>query len=283
VSLTGVPLILLAVLATVAAGFVTVWCWSRFGRQRMLVRTVGVLLSEALLVLSAGLIANRVDQFYPSWAALAGHTGAAATTVSRAAGRLDRTLHAGGAEIVPWQPSGATSWHLIGHASLVVPAGYASRRTTTFPVVLDLAGPHSAGDTVTVHLSPSAKTTAAALASLPAYLDRDVRVTTRGWAIVASMKDAVFAAELVKSAPGRFVALVLVGEGRPRPCGIAMAVVRRRAAGVPLPPGTTVLTGSGAQAWTVATDWAAGQTSPPLAASVQLPAEGVPSHRQATS
>jgi hypothetical protein len=268
-TLTGLPLLVVALLTTAVAGAGTVLLWLRSGRWRVAGRTAGILLTEALLVLSAGLIANRSEQFYPSWEALGGHTGAAASAAARTAGRLDETLGTRGVATLPWRPPGLAAWQLAAGPVLVVPAGYADRPGVTFPVLLDLAGAYHAGDTVTVHLSPSARTGAASLASLPADLARDVRVVSRGWAIVAPMKDAVFAAELVRCSPGRFVALALVGNGNPPPVGIATAVVRPRH--VAPEPGVTVLTGTGAQAWRVAANWAAGQTSPPLDAPIQLP------------
>jgi hypothetical protein len=272
-TLTGLPFIVVALVATALAGTGTVLFWSRSGRWRpagrIAARTTGILLSEALLVFGAGLITNRAEQFYPSWAALGGRTGAAAATAPRAAGRLDETLRTHGAATLPWRPPGEAGWHLAGHPALVVPAGYTDRPGVTFPVLLDLAGAHRAGDTVTVHLAPTARTGVASLAALPADLARDVRVAARGWAIVAPMTDAAFAAELVRSAPGRFVALALVGTGTPPRVGIATAVVRPRRAAPE--PGVTVLIGAGPGAWKLAANWAAGQTGPPLAAPVQLP------------
>jgi hypothetical protein len=277
--LTGVPLIVLGLVAVAMSGAGTVLLWSRSGRWRLVGRTAGILLSELLLVLSVGLVVNRAEQFYPSWQALRGQTGTAAATVSRAAGRLDGTLRTHRAATVAWHPAGVARWHLAAAPALVVPAGYADRPAVTFPVVLELAGAHPAADTVTVHLAPSARTTVASLASLPADLAGDVRVTPGGWAIVAPMRDARFAAELVRSSPGRFVALALVGDGRPPACEVAVAVVRRRPARQPAPPGTTALTGTGAAAWTLAATWAAGQTAAPLEAPVQLPSAPVPPHR----
>jgi hypothetical protein len=266
-TLTGLPLLIAVLVVMIAVIAGTVRLWSRSGRWRPAGRTAGILLSEALLVLSAGLIANRAEQFYPSWATLGGQTGRPAPTASRAPGLLDATLHSRAVATVPWHPSGVAAWRLAASPELIVPSDYGDRPGVTFPVLLDLDGAHPAGDIVTVHLTPTARTSPASLASLPADLRRDVRVTTRGWAIVAPMQDAAFAAELIRSAPGRFVALALIGEGPAPVTGIAEAVVRAHLGGPPAATGVTVLRGG----WTTAVDWAAGRTAAPLAAPRVLP------------
>ena len=88
-TLTGVPLILLVATATGAAGAATARFWPRGGRLRPLTRTLCVLLLKALVVTTAGLVVNRYQQFYPSWVALAGHTGTISVTRATEAGRLD--------------------------------------------------------------------------------------------------------------------------------------------------------------------------------------------------
>ena len=67
-SLTGLPLLLLSACATVLVTAATIRLWRR---RRPAVRIAGVLLIEALVVLTAGLEVNRNEQFYPSWQALA--------------------------------------------------------------------------------------------------------------------------------------------------------------------------------------------------------------------
>jgi hypothetical protein len=273
-SLTGVPLILLAVLVTAGVSAATVLLWSRFGRWRLLSRSAGILLTEALVLLSAGLVANRAEQFYPSWQALAGDTGTAVTTARPITGRLDEQFR-GRAAAVPWRPAGAAGWRLAGTPTLVVPAGYGDGRMLTYPVVLSLvdgsdrAAVSAALDTagaVSVVASPTARTTTLSLASLPAALPRDVRVTAGGWAVVATMRQAPFAARLIRAEPELFVALAVVADpaspalpAAARPGGqVAVAVLRTADA---------------------ASAWAQGQTSPPLAAPRQLPARPVAAGR----
>jgi hypothetical protein len=272
VSLTGVPLLSLAVLGTAATVAGTVRLWSRFGRWRLVSRTAGVLLAEALTVLSIGLAVNRQDEFYPSWEALAGHTGTAVVTADRPAGRLDARLHGSAAAVVPWNS-----------ASLVVPAHYLSRPAVTYPAVLALAGPGADAKAavtaakrlaaVSVVATPSGY---AGLVPLPADLGQDMRVTSRGWALVAGAKQAALAERLIRAAPGRFVALAVVGGAAPRglPPGVALAVVGG-AAPRGLPPGVALAEERQADSWTAAEGWAAGQTSQPLAAPEQLPTAAV--------
>jgi hypothetical protein len=240
--------------------------WSRFGRWRLVSRAVGVLLAEALAVVGVGLAVNRHEQFYPSWQALAGDTGTKVVTASREAGRLDAELHGNAAAVLPWNS-----------ASLVVPARYLSRPSVTYPVVISLVDTGAASSAalaaakrlaaVSVVARPSA-----ALGALPADLVQDVRVTPRGWALIAGAKQAAAAEQLVRAVPGRFVALAVVGGGatpRGLPAGTAVAVARSKP--VAVGPGVTALQGS----WAAAAKWAAGQTSEPLAAAEQLPPAAV--------
>jgi hypothetical protein len=209
-SLTGVRIILLAGLVTAAIAAATVLLWSRYGSWRLLSRTAGVLLTETLVVLTIGLVVNREQQLYPSWQALGGDTGPAAVAAARPAGRLDAELHGTAAASVPWQPADVAAWRLAGAPTVMVPANYLSRPSVSYPVVLSLGGPGSLLDVVSVVVAPTAATTAEALATLPADLGQDLRVTARGWALVASAEQAGLARRLIAALPGRFGALVVV-------------------------------------------------------------------------
>lgn len=184
-TLTGVPLLGLALALTLATGAATVRWWSRGGRWRPVTRTLGVLLVEALAVATAGLAFNRHEQFYPSWQALRGDTGTVAVTGHVAAGGLDHRLPPGP---FPWRPAGLAAWHLAGPPLLTLPADYATRPDVTFPVVLDLVPRGTAArrtaEAVTVTAAPTARTNAVALRTLPAELRRALRVTAIGWDVV---------------------------------------------------------------------------------------------------
>ena len=268
-ALTGVPLIALTMLAMAVAIAATTLFWNRFGRWRPLVRPAGVLLCEALVVLSAGLVANRHEEFYPSWQALSGDTGTSATTTPRPAGRLDSAFGPG-VSTLAWQPAGSAAWRLASRPEVAVPAGYPAS-SGSYPVLVALGGQPGPADLVRVTALPTGQTSAAELAHLPALLGVDLRVTGHGWALVASSARAGLAARLVADDPGRFVALAVVGALPPgfrRPPGVAVAVARPQSAHGALPRGVVALTGS----WAAATGWAVKQTPAPLAAPEVLPA-----------
>ncbi|MEV6495086.1 hypothetical protein AB0M20_41665, partial [Actinoplanes sp. NPDC051633] len=120
---TSVPLIILAVLAAGSAVSATVLLWHRGGRWRLPLRAAGVVLCESLIVLSAGLIVNRGQDFYPTWQALAGDTGTASRTTARAAGDLDGSFGPGRLR-TDWRPAGSAAWHLRSPARITVPGAY---------------------------------------------------------------------------------------------------------------------------------------------------------------
>jgi len=212
VTLTGIPIILLTSAGAAAAGVTAARLWPRGGRLRPVTRTLGVLLLETLVVATAGLVVNRHEDFYPSWAALFGHTGTITVTRATEAGRLDQLLPAGRATAVRWQPADLPGWRLAGPPRVVVPAGYREHPGDTFPVVLDLTGDARAAvaaalrtpDTVTVVAVPTAATTAAALLSLPGELRRDVRVDDTGWAVSGTGAQAPLATAFARAAPAGF-------------------------------------------------------------------------------
>ena len=178
-SLTGVPLLVLSAVFAVGAAVGLVLVWRRAGIAG---RVAGVLLVEALTVVTAGLVVNRDEQFYPSWQALRGDTGTPVVTQRVTAGRLDDRLPPGP---IAWKPAGMTAWRLAGPPVVTLPADYRYRPGVTFPVVLAVgtAGPPTP-EVVIVNIRPTARTTASALRTLPGKLRHDLRVTTTGWAVV---------------------------------------------------------------------------------------------------
>jgi hypothetical protein len=290
-SLTGVPLIGVAVLATAVTATATVLLWSRFGRWRFLSRTGGILLTETLAIAAIGLVVNRIDMFYPSWAALEGRTGTTAVAVARPAGRLDGLVRGSAAVTVPWRPAGAAAWRLAGTPHVVFPAGYRQRPSIAYPAVVSLVDNQAEAAAVLraarrvpavgVVAVSTARTTAAALATLSADLAGDVRMNARGWAVTATSRQAALGVRLARR-DSPYGALVVVGATALRPPpGVSFAVVRpgrphaaRTAARTAAH--TAVLTASGPAAWAVAENWAVGRTSPPLSAPLQLPRAGPP-------
>lgn len=169
--LTGIPLILLAGGLAAGALTVTVRTWSRGGRRRRVVmRTVGLVCAELLVVTTAGLIVNRYQTFYPSW----------------------RDLTGGGTEaVVAPAPAGPRDDRRPGEG-VVVPAGYAERPHVTFPVIVVLCRPADVEavraaarvvpDVVTVALTPREATD---VTRLIGRLPRLARVTGHARALVA--------------------------------------------------------------------------------------------------
>jgi len=201
-SLTGLPAISLAGgLAVLAAGG-TVRFWRRGGRYRLPRRVAGLAVTELLVVVTIGLVANRVGDFYPSWAALTGDLGTVTTPAAPPPGRLDGGLATARAGLT-WTPSGDLDWRFAQPAVLVPPAGYELRSDREFPVMVVLATADEAApiralagrmpDVVTLIVTPTAASSAAALATLPGRLAHDARVTRSGWAIVADTRFAKLA------------------------------------------------------------------------------------------
>jgi hypothetical protein len=214
--------IVIAAVVTVAALAATVLVWRRWGRWGFLVRPAGVLLTEALLVLTVGLVVNRSQQFYPSWAALFATSDPGPASYHTSAGRLDARLAAQpSVRSFPWRPSGWTAWRLAAAPTVTVPADYLAHPSWRYSAVLVLGGrpwplPPVAGPTVLVNVTTTAATTASTLAvAVPGSLGRDLRVTSHRWALVASAADGALARQVATVARGRFPALAFVGTSTP--------------------------------------------------------------------
>jgi hypothetical protein len=307
--LTGRALIGLTACCTVAVLAGTVLVWGRWGRLRYLLRPAGVLLSEALLLVTVGLVVNRQEGFYPTWAALLDSGSPGTTSYRVAAGSLDRKLAArvgsrgDAAQEFAWHPSGWTRWRLAGAPEVVTPAGYLRHPGWRYSVVLvvddsasgwstgRLSTAEAAGPAVVVYTTTTAATQVQTLArTLPGELDRDLRVTTHRWAIVASASDAGLADQAAVATRGLYPAIVTVpaGAATPEPLTTHPPVIpalaalgagsahRRSSGATKVPAGivsVTVHTGL-----TAAIAWAAAQTPPPLAASAP-PVKFLPTRR----
>lgn len=182
-SLTGHPLLLLSAFGTLLVTAATIRLWPR---RWPAARIAGVLLIEALVVFTVGLEVNRVEDFYPSWQALAGRTGTGTVTEQVHAGVLDTHVPPGP---FPWRPHDLSSWHLSAAPIVSLPVDYQERTGVTFPVVLALGTPAPRPrDAITVSIAPTAKTTAAELCTLPGELRRDLRASAIGWDVVGGGK-----------------------------------------------------------------------------------------------
>ncbi|MEV6847990.1 hypothetical protein [Actinoplanes sp. NPDC051411] len=266
--LTSLRLIVLAAVVTVGALAATVLVWPRWGRWRFLVRPSGVLLTEALLIVTVGLAVNRSQEFYPSWAALRDTSGPGPASYHVSAGRLDAWLAARPSVLsFPWRPPGWTSWHLAAAPTVTVPADYLAHPAWRYSAVLIVgtrpwALPPVAGPTVLVNVTTTASTSASTLAgALPGSLGRDLRVTSHRWALVTSAADSALARRVATAARGRFPAVAFVGVAAPA-----------RAAQTAYFPRAAMIK--------AALTWAADETPPPLAASAPEPAYLPPAPRR---
>jgi hypothetical protein len=283
-SLTGIPLILAVALGVVVSAAVTVVAWRRDWRPRLLVRPLGVLLIEALVLAEAGLVANRIELFYPSWADLLQRSGTPATTVAVRAGALDEWLrlrepHDGDA--FAWHPDGWTRWHLAEAPTILAPPGYLQNPGRRYSVVVVIGDewttpPGGAEQTIVVFARTTAATTAATLSeALPARLSHDLRVTGHRWALVCPASALPLAGQAAAT-PGRYPAIAVVRDRRRSSAPDGAVTAAPVATGVPhTPVGVTVSVLGGL---TDAVAWAAGQTPPPLAESAP-PVARLPVHR----
>ncbi len=244
-SLTGLPLILLEAFCTVAAVAATMLWWNRFGRQRYLLRTTGVLLAEVLLLVNIALVVNRSEQFYPTWATLTDTTATDETVVAAASdganrigpGDLDHRLavrangRTGVAQSFPWESADWRGWRLAAVPTVITPPGYLQHPTWSYSVVVvihDGAAGWSAAaqqaaaaratasgiSAVVVFATTTAATSAQALASaLPDQLGRDLRITSHRWAIVTSAADPALAQSVVLAASARYPSIAVVAAG----------------------------------------------------------------------
>ena len=248
VGITGIPLISLAAAGALAAVAATVLLWHRFGRVRYVLRAAGVLLAEVLLLVTAGLAVNRSEQFYPTWdSVLNAKTDFKITndkTYRSTPGALDHTLavraggHAGDAQTFPWQSAGWRGWGLAAAPTVITPPGYLLHPTWSYSAVVVIGGwsatvEESAArratatgiSAVVVFATATAATTAAELATaLPDQLDRDLRVTTHRWAMVAADADATLAERAVDDAALRYPSIA-VDRAAALPAGVTVAAV----------------------------------------------------------
>ena len=251
-SVTGVPLILLVAFGMLAVVAATALVWDRFGRVRHVLRATGVLLAEVLLLVTGGLVVNRSEQFYPTWDALLDTKGTDETAVTNTddktyrstPGELDRTIatraghQAGAAQTFPWQSADWHGWGLAAAPTVITPPGYLLHPAWSYSAVVVL-GRWTAAEmasaarratatgisAVVVFVTTTAATTAQQIATaLPGQLDRDLRVTTHRWAIVAAGPDTALAEGAVGDAALRYPSIAADRATAP-PAGVTSAAV----------------------------------------------------------
>jgi hypothetical protein len=260
VSLTGVPLLVLAAAVTVGAVAGTVFGWRRIASQRLaarlVVRTVTVLFTEVLALATVGLVANRVLDIYPSWSALFDEVRAAHVT-ARPPTALDSWLNghakqgARGGLTFTWRPVPEPGWHLAVPPEVVLPAAYFRNPELAFPVVVAAApaksGPANGAwddrkvgddavvvpDAVVVYVRPADATGAHSLATvLPAQLQKDLRVVAGNWVLVAVGAQMPAALDALAAPGNPYTAVALVGDGPAAPPAPLLDRVRHLPAGL---------------------------------------------------
>jgi len=284
-------LILLVAFGMLAVVAATALVWDRFGRVRHVLRATGVLLAEVLLLITGGLVVNRSEQFYPTWDALLDTKGTDETAVTNTddktyrstPGELDRTIaaraghQAGAAQTFPWQSADWHGWGLAAAPTVITPPGYLLHPAWSYSAVVVL-GRWTAAEmasaarratatgisAVVVFVTTTAATTARQIATaLPGQLDRDLRVTTHRWAIVAAGPDTALAEGAVGDAALRYPSIAVDRATAP-PAGVTSAAV---------------VTGN--DPLYSALSWAIARTPPPLATPQPSP-RSCECHRTAT-
>jgi hypothetical protein len=314
VSLTGLPLLVCGIVATLLGFAATVFLWRRGGRLRLLSRTGLVLLCEALAVFTGAIATNRALDLYPSWATLFQKAAPPPpqNAVADPATSLDVWLKGRAADgarkglYFDWKPDGLASWHLAAVPTVFVPAAYFTSTALLFPVVVvaapDKVGPPQAGwddkqaadvvraaegdgnPAIVVFLRTAKPDAGPLLATdLPTRLDNDLRVGPRGWAAVGIGVDAPMALSALAEKPGRYRAAVAIAEGG----ALLPATVTAKAAKVPVDQSATVIDantfGRPQDRLPEALRWACDEVPAPLAPPITGPVGTAPAPTPATN
>jgi len=228
VALTGLPLLVLAIAAALAAFGLTIRYWPRGGRWRILTRTTGVLVCEALVLFTAGLVVNRaLDNLFPSWTTLL-HQDSAPPPAALAAprSRLDAWLHTRAAQgareglVVDWTPPAARSWSLSAIPVLAVPPDYFTATAARFPVVVvvtpDGVPPPIDPPAIVVVLRTDRLDPTFLTRTLPAALGADLRVAPHGWGVVGVGADAAAGLDALDRDSARYWSAVAAADAADR-------------------------------------------------------------------
>ena len=241
-SLTGLPLLVFGIMASLGAFGLTIWAWGRGGWWRPVTRTLGVLLCEALVLGTVGVAVNRSLEIFPSWSALLDQDRPPpppTTIVADPTTKLDVWLHDRASEgarsglVFEWKSTEVKAWHLPAPPVIYVPPRYFTATTARFPVVLIIApahaGPAQGGwdpHKVNLPLRADADVDRAVVLflrtdhadpgmfarSLPRVLDEDLRTSARGWAVIGVGPDGGLGFAALSEEPVRFWSAVGVAD-----------------------------------------------------------------------
>jgi hypothetical protein len=308
--LTSRSLVALSAITTVLACTALIVFWRRLARRAWpLVRVVGILLCEALLIFTVALQINRADDFYPSWSALLG--GDQTRDLPRApAASLSGWLASKAAEgarsglAFTWRSSDA-AWRLPQPPIVYLPPAYFRQPGLMLPVIVVLAPPaltaaqgawddpapaalaHDAGVSAgLILLRADAHLNVTTLAAtLPQRLLTDVRVAPHGWGVTAIGAAIPAGLDLLRLGSDRFGPLALVPSATTAVNPLWIKTARDEAGALLAPshlPGgagrRSVATGSAvvSPALVAALRWVFGQMPPALAPPMVLPPYQVP-------
>jgi hypothetical protein len=220
---------LLATAGIVCAAGLTalVLMWRRWGGRLVVLRAVGILACELLIVVTAGLAINRWGEFYPTWSSLRDDpSGASEPAVQRPDPGLTAAAPDGAqvGYLLRWP---ATPLGMTGPPLVWLPPSYFREPTEALPVVVVVAGPDGgpadgawSGNEVPVGDRPAggcvvfvrvSAQPASGLLTLPAELVRDLHVATHGWGAVGIGTAAPTAHRLATADAVRFGRVVEVG------------------------------------------------------------------------
>src|SRR5262245_8979913 len=146
-SLIGLPLLLLsASVFVVWLAALVIW-WSRLRRWWRLARVGGLVICQILLVFVVGLVVNRTEDFYPSWAALLGSdppkvVTAPAPVIPLASWLQQQAVRGARAGLsFPWQAGQDKQWYLRAPTTVLLPEAYFRPTAPVLPVVVVVVGP----------------------------------------------------------------------------------------------------------------------------------------------
>ncbi|WP_026212715.1 hypothetical protein [Longispora albida] len=232
-SLTATSTLVAAFVLTAAVIVSTSLLWRRWPRRgRLVLRTLSLLLSQAMVLVSAGLVFNTSEQLYPTLETLISppkkkQQPVVAEGVS--SGGLDEWLKARSQQgsraglAFPWQPAGGGNWPLAEHPVVSLPPQYFSQVSSRFPVIVVVAAPgvtpaaggwadarvtgRQADPAIVVFVRSKAADQASVRllgTELPVELTRDLRALTDRWSVVGVGKHAAGGLELVTRHPERY-------------------------------------------------------------------------------
>ncbi|NJC74191.1 hypothetical protein HC031_31420 [Planosporangium thailandense] len=266
-SLTGLPLLITGVVVTLVLAAGTGLLWWRTARVtrrpwlvRGLVRTLALLLTEVVAVLTVAIGVNRALEIYPSWSVFFGGVRDVEKVTTAPSADLETWLHGHAPEgrnlgfSFTWKPAEESAWKLAAPPVVAVPAAYFRDQTARFPVIVVAAPPRTdppaggwddrhalqaargadAAVVVFVRLADPAAALPVLTEQLPDRLGRDLRVQPDNWAVAGVGPAQALALDMVAGSRDRYLTAALVSDGSHAPAADLLDRARRLPAGLNL-------------------------------------------------